>query len=84
MKKIIVITVIVIIIVALVVANFLKKEKGIEVDVAKMERGMVIQKVTGSGQIRPEVEVNVSANVAGKIMALHAEEGVEAADVFPG
>jgi HlyD family secretion protein len=75
MKKIIIIVGIVIIIIALVVANFLKKEKGIEVDVAKVERGMVIQKVTGSGQIRPEVEVNVSANVAGKIIVLHAEEG---------
>jgi HlyD family secretion protein len=75
MRKIIVIAVIFVIIIALVVANFLKKEKGIEVDVAKVERGMVTQTVTGSGQIRPEVEVNVSANVAGKIIALHAEEG---------
>jgi HlyD family secretion protein len=35
----------------------------------------VTQKVNGSGQIRPEVEVKVSANVAGKIINLHAEEG---------
>ena len=75
MKKIIIIVGIVVIIVAIVVANFLKKERGIEVDIAEVERGIVIQKVSGSGQIRPEVEVNVSANVAGKIIALHAEEG---------
>lgn len=75
MKKIVIIAVIVLIIVALVVANFLKKEKGVEVDIAKVERGTVTQKVNGSGQIRPEVEVKVSANVAGKITNLHAEEG---------
>jgi HlyD family secretion protein len=75
MKKIVIITVIVVIIAALVVANFLKKEKGVEVDVAKVERGTVTQMVNGSGQIRPEVEVKVSANVAGKIINLHAEEG---------
>jgi HlyD family secretion protein len=75
MKKIVIIAVIVLIIVALVVANFLKKEKGVEVDIAKVERGTVTQKVNGSGQIRPEVEVKVSANVAGKIISLHAEEG---------
>lgn len=75
MKKIVIIAVIVVIIAALVVANFLKKEKGVEVDVANVEYGTVTQKVNGSGQIRPEVEVKVSANVAGKIINLHAEEG---------
>ena len=34
-----------------------------------------MQKVTGSGQIRPEVQVKVSARVAGKIIKLHAQEG---------
>jgi HlyD family secretion protein len=75
MKKIIIISAIVIVVIALILANVLKKEKGIEVDFAEVERGTVMQKVTGSGQIRPEVEVNISANVAGKIIRLHAEEG---------
>jgi HlyD family secretion protein len=75
MKKIIIISVIVIAVVALILANVLKKDKGIKVDSEIIEKGTVLQKVTGSGQIRPEVEVNVSANVAGKIIRLHAEEG---------
>ena len=75
MKKIIIISVAVVAVVALIVANLLKKEKGITVDVEEIERGSIMQKVTGSGQIRPEVQVKVSARVAGKIMKLRAQEG---------
>lgn len=74
-KKIFIIAGIVIVVAAIVIANFLKQEKGTEVEVAKVERGKVIQKVTGSGQIRPEVQVKISANVPGKIINLYAEEG---------
>ena len=69
------IAVLVIAVVAFILANVLKKEKGIEVDVEKVQTGTVTQKVTGSGQIRPEVQVKVSSTVAGKILKLHAEEG---------
>ena len=75
MKKIIIISVVVIAVIALVVANILKKEKGVTVDVEELKRGKIMQKVTGSGQIRPEVQVKISAHVAGKIMKLYAEEG---------
>ncbi len=75
MKKIIIISVVVIAVIALVVANILKKEKGVNVDVEELKRGKIMQKVTGSGQIRPEVQVKISARVAGKIMRLYAEEG---------
>jgi HlyD family secretion protein len=75
MKKVIIIAGIAIVIIAVIAANFLKKEKGIEVDIEKVSRGDVIQSVNGSGQINPEVEVKVSANVAGKIMKLYADEG---------
>jgi len=74
-KKIIIIAIAVVAIGAIIIANFMKKETGLKVDVQKIDRGNVIQKVNGSGQIRPEVQVKVSANVAGKIIKLHAEEG---------
>ena len=74
-KKIIIIGAVVIVVGGLIAANFLKKEKGTSVEVEKVSRGKVVQKVTGSGQIRPEIQVKVSANVAGKIVKLHAEEG---------
>ena len=75
MKKKIIIGVAIIAVLALVAANLFKKESGSEVDVTRITRGSITQKVTGSGQIRPEVQVKVSASVAGKIIKLHAEEG---------
>lgn len=74
-KKIIIIAVIVVAIAAFIAVNLLKKEKGTPVEIEKVEIGKIVQTVTGSGQIRPEVQVKVSANVAGKIIRLHAEEG---------
>ncbi|HED09289.1 MAG TPA: efflux RND transporter periplasmic adaptor subunit, partial [Caldithrix abyssi] len=35
----------------------------------------VIKKVTGSGRIKPAMEVNISANVSGKILNIYAKEG---------
>ena len=75
MKKKIIIGLAVVAVIALIIANFFKKETGSEVDVTRITRGLITQKVTGSGQIRPEVQVKVSANVAGKIIKLYAEEG---------
>jgi HlyD family secretion protein len=75
MKKIIIIVAAVILVGTLVVVNLLKEEKGLEVTVEKVERGTVIKKVTGSGQVKPAVEVRISANVSGEIIALHATEG---------
>ena len=75
MKKKLIIGGAVVIVIALVLVNVLKKEKGIAVDTEVISRGTIMQKVTGSGQIRPEVQVKISARVAGKILKLHAEEG---------
>ena len=65
----------VIVIGAIIAFNFIRKEKGIEVTTEKVKRGTVQQVVTGSGQIKPAVEVKISAQVAGKIVALYAKEG---------
>ncbi len=75
MKKIIIIAVAAVVVIVFILANVLKKEKGTEVDVEKIQQGTLIQKVSGSGQIRPEVQVKVSSRVAGKILKLHAKEG---------
>lgn len=75
MKKILIIGGAVVVVFALVLVNILKKEKGTAVDIEKITRGTIMQKVTGSGQIRPEVQVKISARVAGKILKLYAEEG---------
>jgi HlyD family secretion protein len=65
----------VLILITIVVLNILKKDKGVEVTVEKIVRGSVQAKVSGSGQIKPAVEVKISANVAGKIVKLNAKEG---------
>jgi HlyD family secretion protein len=75
MKKIIIIGAVIIAIVALVLANVLRQEKGISVTAETIERGVVIKKVTGSGQVTPAVEVNISAYVAGKILKMYTREG---------
>ena len=66
---------VIVIIAALVTFNLLKKEKGAEITAEKVEFGTVQQTVTGSGQIKPAVEVKVSAQVAGKIVQLTVKEG---------
>lgn len=75
MKKFLIIGGIVVVLGILIAVNLMKEDKGESVETAKVEKGRVVQKVTGSGQIRPEVQVKVSANVPGKIIKLMAEEG---------
>ena len=75
MKKIIIISLIVVVIGIFVIVILNKKEKGFEVTVEKVELGSVQQKVTGSGQIQPAIDVKISAQVAGKIVELNAKEG---------
>jgi HlyD family secretion protein len=75
MKKILIFSGIGLVVVILIVVNLTRKEKGVEVEAEEITKGKVVQMVTGSGLIRPEIEVKISANVAGKIIRLHAEEG---------
>jgi HlyD family secretion protein len=75
MKKNLIIIGVVVVVGALLVISFLKEEKGLEVTTEKVEKGTVIKKVTGSGQVEPAVEVKVSANVSGKIVSLTVKEG---------
>jgi len=51
------------------------KGKAIEVTVDTVKRGNITQLVSGSGKIQPEVQVNISAHVAGKIIDLPVQEG---------
>ena len=75
MKKIVIAAGVILILAALVAVNLLRREKGKEVTAEKITFGTVQQKVTGSGQIKPAVEVKVSAQVAGKIVKLTVKEG---------
>ena len=54
---------------------FGNKEKGTEVEIAKIEQRTVVETVSGTGKIQPEIEVKISSEVSGEIIALPVKEG---------
>jgi HlyD family secretion protein len=52
-----------------------KKEKGTEVEIANVEQRTVIETVSGTGKIQPEIEVKISPEVSGEIIELPVKEG---------
>ena len=50
-------------------------ESTIEVQTAQVARAKIVQKVNGTGRIQPKTQVNISADVSAKIIALHIQEG---------
>lgn len=71
----IVLAVVAILIVAAVVKSASNKGKGKEVEVAKVERTTIVEKVSASGQVQPVLEVKISPEVPGEIIELAIEEG---------
>lgn len=51
------------------------KEKGKEVEVAKVEAMTVVETVSATGKIQPEIEVKISSEVSGEIIELPVKEG---------
>lgn len=75
-KKIIIIILVVAVLatVGIIAAN---KQQGsfLDVQTTKVKRGQVVHKVAASGKIEPVIEVNVSSDVAGRVMRLEVQEG---------
>ena len=65
----------IIVLVAIIISSQSGKGKAIDVTVEKVQRGDITQLVSGTGKIQPEVKVNISGNVAGKIVSLPVREG---------
>lgn len=55
--------------------GWIGKEPGIEVTVAKAAQTTIVEKVSASGKVQPEVEVKISPDVPGEITDLYVEEG---------
>ena len=51
------------------------KNKGTEVEIAKIETRTVVETVSGTGKIQPEIEVKISSEVSGEIISLPIKEG---------
>ncbi|MCS5489663.1 efflux RND transporter periplasmic adaptor subunit [Algoriphagus limi] len=56
-------------------AGWIGGEKVTQVQTAKVSKTKIIEKVSASGEIQPEIEVNLSPDVAGEIIELNVEEG---------
>lgn len=70
------------VVIALFLGLFIAKQSGwigkvepTEVELTKAKLATVIEKVSASGKIQPEVEVKVSPDVSGEIVALSVAEG---------
>jgi HlyD family secretion protein len=76
-KKIIIFSILGLVVVALAVIIFIgsKKEPVILVQVEKAQRRTVTQVVTATGKIQPEVQVKITPEVSGEIVALPVKEG---------
>ena len=66
-----------IIILLMVVGNLLagNKDKGEKVAVEKVGKRTIIETVTASGNIYPEIEVKISPDISGEVTELNVEEG---------
>ncbi len=56
-------------------AGWIGKEKPTEVELTKVSKSDLIETVSASGKIQPEVEVKISPDVPGEIIALYVKEG---------
>lgn len=68
-----------VIIIALLVilkkAGFLGKDQGTKVTAEKVMRRTIVETVNASGKVYPEVEVKMSPDISGEIVALNVAEG---------
>jgi HlyD family secretion protein len=67
--------VIIIVFIALKKGGVIGKEEGITVSVEKAGKHTIIETVTASGKIYPEIEVKLSSDISGQIVELNVEEG---------
>ena len=56
-------------------AGWIGQEKPTEVEFTTVRQNDIIERVSASGRVQPEVEVKLSPDVSGEITALYVEEG---------
>lgn len=66
----------------LIVFSLIAKKQGwvgrgsvIEIETGTVDRGVIIEKVSASGKVQPEVELKISPDVSGEIIELNIQEG---------
>lgn len=71
----IIVLVLVVVLVALSQAGVFGKKEGTKVTAEKVQRRTIIEVVSASGKIYPEIEVKVSPDISGEITELTVQEG---------
>ena len=51
------------------------KDKGTEIEIANVAASTIVETVSATGKIQPEIEVRISSEVSGEIIALNVKEG---------
>ncbi|MBG6186357.1 efflux RND transporter periplasmic adaptor subunit [Flavobacterium sp. CAN_S2] len=51
------------------------KDKGTEVEIAQVIPSTIVETVSATGKIQPEIEVKISSEVSGEIISLNVKEG---------
>lgn len=51
------------------------KDKGKEVEIAKAQKGTIVETVSATGKIQPEIEIKMASMVSGEIIDLPIKEG---------
>jgi HlyD family secretion protein len=51
------------------------KDKGTEVEIAQVNPSTIVETVSATGKIQPEIEVKISSEVSGEIISLNVKEG---------
>jgi len=75
-RIIIIVSIVVVAIVSIVVFSMNGNgEEAISVKTAKVDRNKIVETVTATGEIQPETQVKISADVAAKITRLDVKEG---------
>lgn len=67
--------VVIILVVVLKSSGALGKEEGMSVSTEKVTKRTIIETVTASGKVYPEIEVKVSPDISGEIVELTVQEG---------
>ena len=52
-----------------------KKDQGIEIETAQVNTSTIVETVSATGKIQPEIEVKISSMVSGEIISLPVKEG---------
>ena len=51
------------------------KDKGKEIEIAQVNASTIVETVSATGKIQPEIEVKISSEVSGEIISLNVKEG---------